>query len=111
MTGRVEHDPQARGVAVGWLVGGLGPAALDHERHRCLYVVHEDLEVRHLRLAPGPLRPHRWLVPLLGLEVEADAAAGIAELHPAGSRSRRAARADLRHLGMPEGGSAVALYP
>ena len=46
-------------------------------------VIDEDFEVHHLCLTPWLLGPDRGLLRVLGLDVQADAAMGVADLLPA----------------------------
>jgi aminoglycoside phosphotransferase (APT) family kinase protein len=80
----VEHDAQSCRVAISWLVRGFCSTASQDEPHSGLKVVDHDLEVHHLPLTPGLLGPNRWFVPLLSLQIDANTAVRVAQLHPSG---------------------------
>ena len=82
MTGRVQHDPYASWVAVGWLPLCFGTPSLDGQGNRSLNVVDEDLEVHHLGLHTGAFWPCRRLVPILGPDVEVHASSGVTQVCP-----------------------------
>ena len=84
MTCGVEHDPKAARIAIHRLMRGLPTSALDDDVDRGLEVIHQDLQVHHLRSMPGLLRPRRRLVRGFCLDVEAHPAVGVAELKPTG---------------------------
>jgi hypothetical protein len=80
----VKHDAQSCRVAISWLVRGFCSTASQDEPHSGIKVVDHDLEVHHLPLTPGLLGPNRWFVPLLSLQIDANTAVRVAQLHPSG---------------------------
>src|SRR6185369_1507444 len=71
MACRVEHHPQASRIAICGLMRRLAASSLDDPLDAGLKVIHQDLEVHHLRLVPMLLRPGRRLVRAFGLNVQA----------------------------------------
>jgi phosphoribosyl-ATP pyrophosphohydrolase len=82
---RVEHDPSACRVAIGGLMESHSATGGNDLGYRCVEVGDQHLKVDHLRLEALFFRPRRGLVPLLGLETEADTAIGVRHADPAGS--------------------------
>ncbi len=83
MAGRIEHHADAALVTVRRLVRSDGSAGGNSVRDGSFQVLDQDLEVQHFGLLVKLLGPCRRAVPLLRLEVEPNAAVGIACLHPA----------------------------
>ena len=81
----VQHDAYAFRVTVWRLPRCFRTTALKRRGNSRLDVVDLDLdlEVEHLRLLAGPLRPRRRLVPVLALDVEVYAPRGVPQLCPA----------------------------
>jgi hypothetical protein len=79
MSSRVEHYPQLSLVALSRLVGSYAATGGYDVGHRCVQVTDRHLEMDHFRLEALLLWPRRGLVPLLGLEAEADAAAMLGD--------------------------------
>jgi hypothetical protein len=77
MTGWIEHDPDARRVAVWWLPKGDISASFERCRDGSLDVIDLDLEVEHLCLIAGLSRPRRRFIPAVALNVEVHAAQGF----------------------------------
>ena len=102
MAGWVEHYAKTRAVTVRRLYQCLVASQLANKLNGCLEVIHEDFEVRHLRLVSGLFGPDRGLIGVLRLNVQADAALRIAEL----SVSRRPSPRPLDRLIEDRSGSA-----
>jgi GrpB-like predicted nucleotidyltransferase (UPF0157 family) len=81
MAGRVEHHPHRRLR----LVVGEPRTSLDRLGDGCVQVVDQDLQVEHLVLGPGLLRPDRRAVPLLGLDQQVGAPVWMTHRDPTGA--------------------------
>ena len=77
MASGVKDDAKALAVTVRRLPKRLGAAGVERGGDSRLEVIDLDLEVEHLRLLAGPLRPSRPLVPCLALDVDVHAARGV----------------------------------
>lgn len=83
MSGRIQHDPDAVGIAVWRLPGGFPSAGSESGGDRYLEVVDFDLEVEHLLLLIRAFWPSRRLIPgNVALDVEVHAAGGVPQLGP-----------------------------